>query len=402
MGDFISVSLNFIFYLGIFVIALRKNHKFGAIEVLLSMYAVVAFFGIILYQQAPETWHFNILYFIYLFVVFLICIRPVLSDNRIEVKEMPIKNTVFYRMVSWVFILLSFYSCTVYLPQVVLILTNPDWAELYADSHDTSLASSTSKIANAFFHIRYLGIVLFFSTLVDKRTGSLFKILLGLASFLPVVLVTLTKASRGGMVALVISLFLTFMIFRPLFSKKTIRKILFAAAMLVPFAFVYFMAVSSSRFEVGPMTVEDSFLDYVGQSMLYFNYGVMDSITGYGWGGYMFDIADRIKMIKGAHFGSGFITYVGCLYIDYGFIGTLLITLLVSGLISRVIRSRRHMGIPELFLLITYLMYLFNGVFVVPPSYGQQWIEAIFIYIVLRFSERAFNFKKPSYENIYN
>ena len=49
--------------------------------------------------------------------------------------------------------------------------------------------------------------------------------------------------------------------------------------------------------------------------------------------------------------------------------------------------QKKRKGIPELFFLLTYLMYLFNGVFVMGYGYGIQWIEAIFIYIALRVAE---------------
>lgn len=388
--NFITVIINFFLYFVLLFIIWWKNKRFSAIEILLLMYAMVSFCGIIYYQQGTEQWQFDIFYFLYLFFVFFIGVLPIKNTSKIEVNYSPIRYSVFYKIVSWVFIGLSIYSCIVYLPQVIFVLTNPDWAELYADSHDESLAFSGSVLANAFFHIRYLGIVLFFSFLPEKKS-IFFKTILGIASFLPVTLVTLTKASRGGIVSLVVSLILSFMIFKPLYPHKTIKRVALIALILMPLAFIYFMAVSTSRFDTNSSTLEDSFLSYIGQPMLCFNYGVMDSITGYANGAYMFNIGDYGRLIKGCHFGSGFITYIGCLYLDYGFWGTIFIAALVAILVKAVINSRKRLGIPELFILVTYFMLLFNGVFILPPSYGQQWIEAAIIYLLLRLFENIFN-----------
>lgn len=152
------------------------------------------------------------------------------------------------------------------------------------------------------------------------------------------------------------------------------------------------MAVTISRFgdnlSTGYDSSESSLLSYLGQSMLYFNYGVMDSTTEYAWGGYMFDKSDAVNQIRGSHFGYSFITFIGTLYIDYGPLGTFLLAIAASNLMKRMIKTRRY-GIPELFLTLYYLMYLFNGVFVNGLGYGYQWLETIIIYLLLKLAGKT-------------
>ena len=70
--------------------------------------------------------------------------------------------------------------------------------------------------------------------------------------------------------------------------------------------------------------------------------------------------------------------------------------LLASFFIKKFLKKRDR-GIPELFIILYYLMYLFNGVFVNGLGYGNQWLETIFIYIMLKFAEKLFKSKRVNY-----
>ena len=203
-------------------------------------------------------------------------------------------------------------------------------------------------------------------------------------------LVAMLQASRGGMVALAISIALSFRMFSPAVPKNVVRSMYKLALVIIPLMVVYFIAVSVSRFEEAKQgnfdSAESSYVMYLGESMLYFDDGVMNGVTEYAEGGYLFDIPEKISQIKGDHFGVHFMTFIGCLYLDFGPYGTLIYALLVAAY-WRLFMQKKRKGIPELFFLLTYLMYLFNGVFVMGYGYGIQWIEAIFIYIALRVAE---------------
>lgn len=388
MEGSVIVSINAILYLLLLVITYKRNRQIGPIEILLSLYSTVALFAVFLFYQDQYRWNLSLLNFIYLYAAVVIFVLGVSDDKLIVLRGNPITNFSFYKKLSVLYVFLALFSCAFYLPQVILALQNPEWAKLYEESHDIASGSLITKIANAFFHLRYLGVVLFFSMLSHERCSTMLKILLGVGAFLPVLFVTMLNASRGGLIILVASLVMAYYIFKPILSKgvkKSIRRVTF---LIIPLLALYFISVSVSRFEndlaTGYSSTDEAYWDYIGQSMLYFNNGVMDCIKSFGHGSYMFALHDN--SIKGTNFGSGFITFVGCLYLDFGAIGTLLIGLFSMLILKRIFKKR--LGIPELFLLLNYLMFLFYGVFVSESGYGFQWIEIIMIYFGLKFFDR--------------
>ena len=127
---------------------------------------------------------------------------------------------------------------------------------------------------------------------------------------------------------------------------------------------------------------------YLGHSMLTFNYGVMDTIQNYANGAYMFDCSSLKDIRFGTHFGTNFITFVGVLYLDFGLVGTVLVAIIFCSYFCKIGR-RRYLDIPDIYLLLTYSMLIFNGVFVLGRGYGIQLLEAWIIYFLLKFIQRA-------------
>lgn len=386
MGELLTLILNLLLYILLFVFTWKKNKHFGPAEILILMYILVAFFGVVYYKSNPSMWNLDFLNLLYLFFIFYIFQVPISNNRYIVVNDLPVRNVKFYSFVAIVFICFSLFSCIVYIPQVILALKSPDWSEIYNEAHEETESNLLLKLANLFFHLRYLGIVLFFYFLSLANKSKFFLLLLGISSFLPIVLLTIKAASRGALVSLAISLFLTFKLFEYVIPRS-IKRVLFRIVLIsIPIMLTYLISVSNSRFEYGKTSydsAESSYVAYLGQSMLNFDNGLMSSITAYSDGGYLLNIESRLNRIRGANFGAGFITFIGCLYLDFGPMGTFLIALIFTLWLKNIVRRKYH-GIPELFLITTYFMFLFDGVFVVGRGYGQQWIETLFIYSVLK------------------
>ncbi len=388
MENGVDVIINAFLYLLLFFFFYKKNRQIGPIEILIALYAFVAICAVNLFFIDKNRWELHLGYFIYLFIAVFVFLLGVSNDRAIVLHKNPISSYSFYKKLSILYIVLALFSCFFYMPQVIYVLENPKWALLYEDSHEATDTSIIIKLANLFFHLRYLGVVLFFSILSHEKSSKELKILLGIGAFLPVFIVTMLNASRGGLIILVASLVMTYFMFRPILAssiKKTIKRFFI---ILAPIFVLYFIGVSVSRFSddlaTGYSSTNDALWDYLGHSMLYFNNGVMDCITSYGHGSYMFALHDN--SIKGTNFGTNFITFVGCLYLDFGAIGTLLIGLLVSLLLKGL--CHRSLGIPELFLILNYLMFLFYGVFVTASGFGYQWIEILIIYFGLKIFDK--------------
>lgn len=393
-GSFILI-LNIAFYLLATAWLIKKQRAFTIGTFLLISYTVVAFFCYLNYKSDPSYWHLSLLPFIFLFVVVVILFTPFLS-NRVKIRENPIrdKNKRLYRAITWGYIIISLYSCIVYLPQVIEIIRNPNWLELYTEAHEEVNSSIFVKFANLFFHIRYLGLVLLFSYLIKKNNKPLFMILLGLSAVLPVVLVTMKNASRGGFVSLFVSLITVYLMFKDQLSDTLKKWLKIITITVLPASIIYLSVVTVARFENNPYveSAGGTVLDYLGHSMLTFAYGIFDSISRFSWGGFMLDFGPVSKMSSpfdpfyGTHFGSAFFTIVGALYLDFGPVFTIIIAIFFSRFIMGI--SRRRLDVADLFMILTYAMTIFNGVFVLGRGYGIQWVETFLIYFMLKIVQR--------------
>lgn len=382
--------INLLMYLGALIYLFCKRKIIDIGTIITGVYASVAFFCIINYNLYKPKWHLELLPFVYLFCVYIFLVFPFIKYD-IKLKYNPIfKHTAdFYKKLSYIYIGLSTFSCIVYVPQVIDILLNPNWAELYLDAHEETESGLLIKIANIFFHIRTLGLVLFFSYLIKGNNNKLFIYLLGISSILPIILVTIKNASRGGFVALLISLLFVFVFYYNLIPVKTRKRIIYSSLIFGLVSYIYLVSVTNARFENNPyIDAETSVIDYLGHSMLVFAYGIFDSINNYSWGGFMFKLGELAKSgivmdsYYGTHFGSSFFTVVGDLYLDFGPFFTILISLLISQFFTN--KAKYRFGIPETFLFMSYAIFLFNGVFVHGRGYGQQWIEILIIYYLLK------------------
>ena len=287
------ILINVLLYFLFFLFVKRKNKIWGVCELLLLVYVIVAALCASTYYRDPLSWHLYPNNFLYLFLVIMLFFIPLVHDNRISVIVSPLNNKVYswYKTFTFFYIVVSLYSCVVYLPNFILALTSPDWATLYDSSHEIKASNIFTKVANLFFHLRYLGLVLFFSYLSNKKEKTLFLTFLGIAAFFPLIIVTVSNASRGGVLRLSISAFLSYVMFKQILSRK-VKKFFYAIFVTcVPLALLFFWAVSFSRFDASYYydSTNDSLLYYAGHSMLCFCYGVMDTINGFAGGGYMFD-----------------------------------------------------------------------------------------------------------------
>lgn len=350
------------------------------------IYAIVSVVCVFYYKSGDYYYDLTLIPFLYLFTTNVIFFRPLLGET-IKVKNSPIVDDKLYKTVAWVFIGFSCLASFVYYQKMMNSIMLDSWQDVYSDAQDARESTIFTKLTNVFFHLRYLGIVLFFSYAAKIQKFNFFLITLGIFSFLPLILSSVSIASRSGAIYLIASLGMTYLLFRELLPLKIKAVLLNIAIGLGAILGIYFFAVTYSRFdETLGVDSSDSFLRYFGHSMLTFNYGVMDTINGYLWGDYFFGADLNFNKI-GTHFGSAFMTHVGCLYVDFGPIFTLIIAIIVSSFILKIVRKGQY-DVPDLMMLVTFANYLFNGVAVMPPSFGKQWVEALIMYSVLKFFQR--------------
>lgn len=380
MPNFELTIFNALLYVLLLIVHFKKR-KFTVGNVILAMYACVACFCVATVYNDPNNWKLTLWPFLYLFLCVYLLAKPFLIKPTFNIclKQ---SSYLFYKKIATLYICISLFSCIVYLPIAYDHIINPEWADLYKESHQEKDSNMFVKFSNLFFHVRYLGIVLFFYFIAfgAKRW---FLIIMGICAILPVMLVTICNASRGGLVALVASILFSYLLFADYISQKIKRYLKLLTIFLVPLCVIYFAAVTISRFDpsISYVSPIDSIIDYLGHSMLTFNYGVVDTIQSFWYGSYMFGLGELND--NGTHYGSAFFTLVGAFYQDFGPIFTLIISMIISGYFCNLLR-KRSIGVPELFVLLTYAMLVFNGVFVVGYGFGVQFVEALIIYYVLK------------------
>ena len=97
--------------------------------------------------------------------------------NRFVIQENPLSSYNVYRTIAKVYIVLAIFSSIVYFPIALDSLYSSDLADIYEMAHEEKEGNLFSKFTNLFFHVRYLGMVLFFSFLAKEKQSKIFLLL---------------------------------------------------------------------------------------------------------------------------------------------------------------------------------------------------------------------------------
>lgn len=392
MDNSTLVILNAIAYVVTFFYFLKKRGKDVGV-LMLFVYAATAVFCAFYFFEAQYKYSNLYLWsFVYLYGVVVLFMRPFLIQ-KIKISHNPLDNYPFYRYVTYVFIIFSLFSLFFYIPDVIDTIQAGEWRDVYYANKEEQGTSFINKVANFTFHLRYLGMILFLSNLAKYPEKKLLNFLLGISAILPTVLVSIAHASRGNFVSMLLYFIVSLLLFKNIIPPRIQKKITIALmSFFLPIMAIYLISVTVSRFEYGDISAEDSVLMYLGHSMLTFNCGLVDTIDNYAYGAFMFR-GDSLANVPdfdsffGTHFGSAFFTFVGGLYLDFGPIGTVVIALLFPCLF--IYKRNKNLDIPDILLLMVYVMYILDGVFVMGRGYGFEWIEAFVVAFLLKILQRS-------------
>ena len=394
------IIINAIIYGVTLIIYWRYNRRIDLGFLILAVFTIVAILAI------PNHFFLDTLYkrsislipFIYLYVTFLLFIRPYLGvnlPNSIGLRSLRKLTGIMY-----LYIFSSLISVYAVLPYAIKNIDSGEWNQVRNDLYSDEFAAYYS---NSFEHlmlvisqyINSLAILTFFYFLSLQKFSKKFMFLLGLSCILPVLLVSVVTSSRGTLVGLLMQCLAGYIIFKtqiPIRIKKVIY-ISFIATIVV--FLIFSIAVTNSRFgEDSGYDYSSSFslLDYFGQPMLVFNHGIA-SMHDYANGKYFFGyILDAFQMdtninekLLGGNYGQGFMTFIGTFYIDFGPLGTVLLSLILSYFISKNIKGK-IIYFENIFLYFFFYNFFLQGVFVTAPSSIINWLLAFLLYFYLKFS----------------
>ena len=387
------VVFNASLYLGALIIYWNKRRKIDVGFVLFAIYAAISIAGVFLYLSYPNAWKVQLWSFIYLFVIVLLFFRPLFFDSDTLYKRLRVRNKTALKVFAVIYVIAALISIYYSVDQTVENIKSGDWAVLRRALYSDDIALYTNQLerwAKIFvMYLRPMAIVLLFYYMTLKKTKKIWLIIFALAIITPAFFTAINTASRGLVLNLVILFFLGYIIFRKNLSKE-IKKIfiVFVVIFLVLFL-IYSLAVTLSRF--GEQNQSTSLLNYFGQSMLVFNYGLTDSIQNYGYGKYFFNwflpffgVSPLNTSLLGAHFGTSFFTFVGAWYIDFGPVGTFIIAIILPMIIGFRTKYKRKLDIADIFLFLFYVNYLAMGVFVIGRGNALPWLMTFFLYGIFK------------------
>lgn len=391
--DYEIAIFNALLYIIIFIFYWQKHKEFDIFSTVLLSYVIVSIFGCIIIYQKLDFYHLSPFNFIYLFTCVMIFIWPFryarFSSNNISIVEN-----------RGIKILLAIYFITgtialIYaIPRTIALAQIDDWGKIrnavYEDSSSIELYGSQFErlMKNIYNYLSPFGLVMAIYQFTKKKYNPIFAIALLLVWGANTYCDSTVVASRGSIVIMTLNVILVFLIFKKAIPQKRKRLIYLIGIGFAAFFMTYLMAVSQSRFKDD---AGDSVLWYMGQSMNVFNQDIMTPMHSYANGKYffkwlcpLFNVNPDINYTQlGSTHGVHFMTFVGCFYIDFGPIGTLLCGIIMCRLLMSFTR-KSHYYLSDLIVIVYYAKWYINGALVLGRSQSLVWLMLFVVYFIVR------------------
>jgi len=379
----------FLYLVTLFLVYRRK----GSVDlgvILMMFYVVTSIGGVYLYYTKPFAWDITALPLIYLYICFFLCSRPFLQE-RIVLPKFSIEREGFYRLILYVIIIAGLVSVYYTYGRGMSVVINNSFFDAYSEEDKVSMmyVNTIDRLAkNILGYGSLVMYIIAFYFLTKENTKdkiiALTAIVLTLSS---TVVVSFVVASRGLIFKQLIKVCCGLMLSWTNMPTRMKRLIKYSGVIaIVGYAFFLYV-VSDARFSAGnTYTVSESIYAYVGQPMLYFDYGVMDSIKKFAWGDYLLGAHKNLYIngydsVLGTHFGTAFFTFVGAFFIDFGWIGTIIISIMLMLYFNK---KRNPQDLADIYLLCLYFTFLADGARVVGTGYYFSWIMAFVTYKLLK------------------
>lgn len=402
--------INVLLYLLLFIILYRR--KCNKVAILATgIWLLSAVIGL-LYVQMPVPIYKNALGheltfapFLYLFVCFFITLLPLLSSREDVRVIYTTKKHLLYPFL-WVLAVCALFPFLESLFYLIKLVITGQFMTMAANYDDISAgniqAFQVSYISNRILVLltcmKLITPILFFYVYQNVKVSKYLKIGLFIASITPAV----NNMCNGGRVQTVfitlyyIALYLLFKKALNESARKLLKKISLYIFVVIGTAFI---AMTVGRFVLGGKFAGGSALDfifqYTSEGMFNFDnslYYVKTNTDGlatswrimYNLG--LTDILPKnyVDYVTGRLGIPGwwFYTYIGDLFADFGFIGTLLWISLFAFIFS-LIRMHKQTNIADLFLYSIYLHIVVNGLFYYPHKISFEPIYAGIIFFLL-------------------
>ena len=376
---------------GVLLSYYQKYKQFDVYFLILSVYLAVSICCVIYACESPNE---------YLYIVVLVCISP-FKGKTISKTKIPNNDSLLILLLFYIYLIAGVVSVVYTLPRALLLSQTGDWASVRSDVYNDfdGIELYTNQFErlckNLYSYIAPFGIVWTFSQLTKKRFNKFLVFISLIVWSLEAYSSATLIASRGMILTFAVKLLTLFIYFREAIPKKR-QKYIYAFGISAALFFLsYTLSVTESRFGEDS---NDSLFFYFGHSMLSFNNDVFGNMTGTANGRYLFKwIYDSIGLDSTINFaqlgsthGSSFVTFVGCFFFDFGIIGTVIFSIILSKLISAT--TKNLASYADLLVFFYFASWFIDGVFVLGRSQSLSWI----MLFVLRFIVKKIEAKNIS------
>lgn len=378
----------FLFVCIIFCI-LKKKNIMGIL--LVSLYFLISINSlVVIKKELINISNITFIPYIYLGLIYFIIFLPFFLKNDFSVKKLTYTINKRYIIFSVVFIICSLITIKVYYNDVKNLLITGNWMEnrneLYSGRYVIQYNFIEYCALQFSNYTKLIATIVGFAMLRSKTNKKIN--LLGFCNIICFMIVDIMSAintsSRGAIVNLFLLIVSMYLFFYKDFnvSKRRFVKIIFCIFLICIIPYV--ISVTFSRFSSNST---DSLISYFGMSPVVFNNSVFN-ITKHLHGAYAFgnlftNINFRPDMIGGT-WGTNFYTFVGWMYIDWGLIGTFLISISISFFLFFKIKKKKYY-ISDIYIIFFIYYTLLQGTFVIGRDYCYNIVSAIVIYFFLRF-----------------
>lgn len=371
---------------------------------LVGLWAIVAIAGMLYYPtDSYFIGHISLWPLLYLFATFYLFARYVINyrmDNRIY--ELAYSHSKMIDILCYIYIIcviIDVISDGLNLQQIAYNNVVENAAENYGDhfTNDKEYATVWLRLTHSYeSYVWYVALIAVFNSLCQGRR--VFAILLLSIVMVKRLMDSVALGERTFIMVNVFVLLALFSIYYKHLDRKSKKVIYYLAVLFGLLVFSFLAAVTISRFDNSDYGVGGSFVYYLGSPMLHFDYGVADSLRGTFGGAATFNgILERFNIppileidyrysadaMLGTHCSTSFITFIGPLCIDFGFIITFLLAIFWPMLICKLVFINGKLTLPGLYLFLFYFNRLSRGAFATGYGAGIVYYQAFAFYSLL-------------------
>ena len=360
---------------------------------LLVMYGAIAIFsllapkyGNLLYVEKldPNTISYSTV--IFLLISYCIYFSPFFKNkDYFSIKKMDIALNDNYNKFAVIYIVLCVITIILYIKPMISLLQSGQWALnrkiMTSDEVIYPYNNFIEKlIINCTNYFKVLALIVGF-LLINKKESKTIGYLVIASVSITEVMTDLYVSARGSIAVFAMFFIALLLFFFPdINMKNTLRFVIIGLVGLL-FIWPIIQAITVSRFD---NSASDSVYYYLGQPI----YGISKEIKNlnhhmhgrFAFGTLFGDEKFPDELSSWVH---NFYTFVGWLYADWGYIGTIIVGILISIVFSMIMKKKKY-SMSDLFLIFSYLKLLTDGIFTIGRTRSNMIVITIVIYIFLK------------------